>query len=152
MSATMAPARMTDAELNAWVREMTERADAARRALQAPAAKQAPAGLESETTIRTYDPIAQEWRTVTVPAAPLQRTRTSQRRRRSRPACTTPLSSGSPIPAWWRDTAFAEQGPLADTRTHIKQPAMRTHRPAGIVPGNDLGSSIATKPSDRLDV
>ena len=156
MSGTkQAPARMTDAEMNAWVRESAERADAARRALQAPAPATIPAGLESTADIRAYDPITQEWRTVTVPAEPVKRTRT-RRRRAKAPAARMPLDgAGSPRPAWWRDTAFAPaNGPAgwADTRTHIKPSAMRTHRAAGIVPGNDLGSSIATKPADRLDV
>ena len=112
--------------------------------------KQAPAS--QPVTIPHWDAIAREWRTVTVTAEPVKRT-TRRRRAKQVPAVRMPLTSdGAPIESWWRDTAFAEMGPLADLRTHIKPAALRTHRPAGIVPGSDLGSSIAIKPSDRLDV
>jgi hypothetical protein len=103
-------------------------------------------------TIRLWDASAHEYRTVTVTATPAPR-RTRRPSAKRAPAVRMPLdNAGSPIPDWWRWTAYAPGEPLADMRSHVKTPAMRTHRPAGIVPGADLGSSIALKPSDRLDV
>ena len=87
-------------------------------------------------TIQQYDPIAREYRTVTVPASPMPRARTRRRARRPATARMPLVSSDAPIPAWWRDTAFADMGPLADMRTmrRTDQTIRPAHRQAEIYP------------------
>lgn len=91
--------------------------------------------------IRQWDAIAREWVTVRVPATPAPKPAS---RRRARPARDRlPLESPvAPISAWWRDTAFADQGPLADLRTYVKPAAMRTHRAPAVLPVPDMGHVI----------
>ena len=98
--------------------------------------------LSGSATVRQYDPWAQEWTTVTVPAEPVQRVRTRTRRRRRPARAYVPASNASPIEPWWRDTGFYDMGPLADLRSWLPEPAIRTHRAAKPLPG-DLGDSIA---------
>lgn len=91
-------------------------------------------------TVRQYDPRAGEWREmrveVEITSVPRQR-RTSHRRTRvGAPRDLSGLSNGSPIPDWWRDTAFAPGDLLADIRTWTKPPAMRTHRAATVMPAD----------------
>lgn len=96
---------------------------------------------------------AGEWQTVTVEvevtSAPRRRNR-ARSRRRGQPRDLSGLSDGSPLPAWWRDTAYAPGGPLADLRTYVKPAAMKTRRAATVMPA-DPGRITARKPSDRLD-
>ena len=105
-----------------------------------------------DETIRVWDVVNHEYRTATVAATPAPKPRTRRPARRvGRPVDYSGLSSGSPLASWWRDTAYAPAEPLADMRTWTKQPAMRTRRPATIMPA-DPGQLTARKPSDRLDV
>ena len=94
--------------------------------------------MTTETT-RQYDPRAGEWRDVRIemPDAPRRR-RTSRRGtvRRGAPRDLTGLSDGSPIPAWWRDTAFYDMGPLPDARTYVKPATMRTRRAPTVMPAD----------------
>jgi len=95
-----------------------------------------------------WDPRAGEWRTVAVEVSPepVRRRRTRKRAsvRTGAPRDLAGLSAGSPLPAWWRDTAFAPGEPLADMRTYVKPPAVRTHRPAVVVPA-DPGRITVTR-------
>jgi hypothetical protein len=89
--------------------------------------------------VRQYNPWAGEWQAVTVEVSPdpaRRPSRASTRRpaRHGSPRDLTGLSDGSPLPAWWRDTAYAPMGPLADLRTYVKPSAMRTRRPAVVMP------------------
>jgi len=90
-------------------------------------------------TISMYDTRAGEWRDVTVevPDTPRRR-RSSTRRpvRRGAPRDLSGLSDGSPIEPWWRDTAFYDMGPLADTRTWVKPSAMKTRRAPTVMPAD----------------
>jgi hypothetical protein len=104
-------------------------------------------------TVRQYDPRAGEWRTVEVQITPEPRRRRASQRRAPRhgaPRDLTGLSDGSPLPSWWRDTAYAPSDGFADTRTFIKRPAMKTRRAAVVMPA-DAGQLTARKPTDRLD-
>lgn len=104
--------------------------------------------------IRVWDAVTHEYRTVRseVPDQPRRRGRASRKPvRRGAPRDLTGLSDSSPLPAWWRDTAYAPAGPLADMRTWVKPSAMRTHRAAAVMP-SDPGRLTARKPSGRLDV
>jgi hypothetical protein len=89
-------------------------------------------------TIRQFDVVTREWITVTVPVYGTPRRRTRRRRtpRRGLPRDMAGLSAGAPLPEWWRDTAYAPGEPLADMRTYLKEPAMRTHRAAAVVPAS----------------
>lgn len=104
--------------------------------------------------IRLWDALAGEYRTmqVEVPDQPGQRGQDASRAKvkRGAPRDTSGLSSGSPIPAWWRDTAYAPSDGFADARTYVKPASMRTHRAATVMPA-DPGRLTARKPSDRLD-
>ena len=143
----MITARMTDAEMNAWVKAPATRAPATKApattvptSRKTPAAK-APAANVTTETIRMYDTLAGEWREVEVAVTPeprRRRRRTVRRAtsRRGAPRDLTGLSDGSPIPPWWRDTAYAEMGPLADTRTWVKPSAMKTRRAATVMPAD----------------
>jgi hypothetical protein len=100
-------------------------------------------------TIRQYDPWAGEWRDmhVEVPDEPRRRrTRKRGPARRGMPRDLSGLSAGSPLPAWWRDTAFGltDAGPLADMRSYIEAPAIRTHRTAVTLPA-DPGRITVTR-------
>ena len=93
----------------------------------------------STATIRHWNPYAGEWQdlTVEVPDEPRQRrTRQARTRKPGRPVDLTGLSGGSPIPPWWRDTAWGDTGPLADLRTYVPEPAIRTHRAAVTLPAD----------------
>jgi len=116
--------------------------------------------------IRVCDPLTGQWRTVrvTVPDTPVRHmiqgipAHYSNDPRSKCPRCVPPararrdgapvnrdgLSTGSPLPAWWRDTAYAPGEPLADARTYVKPPAMRTHRPAIVAPARELGDMTVT--------
>lgn len=91
-------------------------------------------------TIPHWDPITREWGTLTVDAPQEPRRRTRGRRirghRQGSPRVLAGLSDGSPIEPWWRDTAFAETGPLADMRSYVKPDAIQTHRPAVTLPAD----------------
>jgi len=97
---------------------------------------------------RQYDPIAREWKSVPVEVPPesVRKHRTRARRpvRRGAPRDLAGLSDGSPIPPWWRYTAFAPQDQLADLRTFIPPPAMRTSRAAVVMPA-DPGRITVTR-------
>jgi hypothetical protein len=56
--------------------------------------------------------------------------------KRGQPRDLSGLSTGSPLPEWWRYTAYAPGDLLADTRTYVKTPAIRTHRAAVVMPAN----------------
>lgn len=104
-------------------------------------------------TTPLWDARAGEWRTVTVEVTQEPRRRRTSRRRARRPATPRmPLdhTGSAPMEPYWADTAYAETGPLADMRTWTKQPAMRTHRTATVMPA-EPGRITARKPSDRLD-
>jgi hypothetical protein len=100
----------------------------------------------AQPEIRLWDAMAGEWKTVTVDVAPEPRRRGTVRRAKivGRPRDASGLSAGSPLPAWWRDTAYADMGPLADMRTWVKPAAMRTHRAATVMPA-DPGRVTETK-------
>jgi hypothetical protein len=89
---------------------------------------------------RQWNPCAGEWQTVKVEITQPEprRRRTSQHRavRHGEPRDLSGLSNGSPLPAWWRDTAYAPPEPLADMRTWSKPPAMRTHRAVTVMPAD----------------
>jgi hypothetical protein len=104
-------------------------------------------------TVRQFDFMTGEWRTVTVtvPAQPSRPARDNRARkpgqvpRRGAPRDLAGLSDEAPIPPWWRDTAFseAEGGPLADMRRHVKADTMKTHRPPTVAfaaPGTGEGT------------
>ena len=93
-----------------------------------------------------WNPYAAEWQTLTVkvPDEPRRRRTRRRARRPGRPVDLTGLSAGSPLPAWWRDTAFGDAGPLADMRTYLPEPAIRTHRPAVTLPA-DPGRITVTR-------
>ena len=97
-------------------------------------------------TVPVYNPRAGEWRTITVDVSPEPRRQRRTRRpaRHGAPRDLSGLSAGSPLPEWWRDTAFAPGEPLADMRTYIKPPAMRTSRAAVVVPA-DPGRITVTR-------
>jgi hypothetical protein len=97
-------------------------------------------------TCRLWDAWAGEWKTVTVDVTPEPRRRGAVRRTKiaGAPRDTAGLSAGSPLPAWWRDTAYADMGPLADMRTWVKPASMRTHRAATVMPA-DPGRVTETK-------
>jgi hypothetical protein len=89
--------------------------------------------------IRTWNPAAGEWVLTTVPVPePAPRRRPAARRapRVGAPRNLAGLSDGAPIPSWWRYTAFAPGTPLADMRSYLPAPAMRTHRAAAVVPAS----------------
>ena len=100
-------------------------------------------------TIRQYDIHAREWRTVTVPAAPMPRAHNRARTRQpGRPVDYTGLSAGSPLPML-ADTAFAPGESLADMRTYVKPATMRTHRAIVTAPGEDMGHYSAPTARER---
>lgn len=91
---------------------------------------------------RLWNAQAGEWQVirveVEVTSAPRQR-RASQRRttrRHGAPRDLAGLSDGSPLPSWWRDTAFAPCDGFADTRTFIKPTTMRTRRAPTVMPAD----------------
>jgi hypothetical protein len=94
------------------------------------------------TTVTTpwWNPYAGEWQTITaeIPDEPRKRRTRKRARRPGRPVNMTGLSAGSPLPAYMCDTAFGltDAGPLADMRTYIKEPAIRTHRAAVTLPAD----------------
>ena len=99
------------------------------------------------TEIPHYDPYAREWQTLTVevPDAPRRRRTRKRSAPRRGPACTPLDHSGSaPVPPYWVGTAFTETGPLADMRTYVKAPAIRTHRAAVTLPA-DPGRITVTR-------
>ena len=94
-----------------------------------------------------WNPHAGEWQTLTaeIPDAPRKRrTRTRRPVRRGAPRDLTGLSAGSPLDPYWCDTAFGDAGPLADMRTYVKAPAIRTHRAAVTLPA-DPGRITVTR-------
>lgn len=100
-------------------------------------------------TVRSFDFATLEWHEVTVdaPAPPRARGRRTrkpgQAARRGAPRDMSGLSAGSPLPTWWRDTAYAPGEPLADMRRHIPDTAMKTHRAPTVaftVPGTGDGT------------
>ena len=98
-------------------------------------------------TIPHWDPYIAEWATLTVevPDEPRRRrTRKHSPARHGMPRNLTGLSAGSPLPAYMCDTAFAEAGPLADMRTYMPEPAIRTHRAAVTLPA-DPGRITVTR-------
>src|SRR5690348_10134713 len=101
---------------------------------------------------RIWNAQAGEWQTiqVEVPQEPRRRGQSRRAIRHGQPRDLSGLSDGSPLPAWWRDTAYAPGDPLADLRTYVKPAVMRTHRAATVMPA-EPGQLTARKPSDRLD-
>jgi hypothetical protein len=94
-----------------------------------------------------WNPYAGEWQTITaeIPDEPRKRrTRRARTRRTGRPLDLTGLSAGSPLPAYMCDTAFGDAGPLADLRTYLPEPAIRTHRTAVTLPA-DPGRITVTR-------
>ena len=88
-------------------------------------------------TVRQWDPRAEEWRYGTVRTS--RRPAPRKQARTRRPAGQrAPLDHAGSMPAapYWVDTAYADQGPLADLRSWIKPPAMRTHRAAVTMPAD----------------
>jgi len=92
-------------------------------------------------TCRRWNAVAGEWETMTVEITPeprrRARSRTRSRRRQGSPRDLAGLSAGSPLPAWWRDTAYAPSDGFADMRTYVKPSAIRTHRAAIAAPASD---------------
>lgn len=87
--------------------------------------------------IRQWDARAREYRVVTATDTTERRprTRTARRERKpGRPVSYAGLSQGSPFAESLTDTAYAPGEPLADMRSHVRAPAMRTHRPAAVMP------------------
>ncbi len=90
-------------------------------------------------TVRRWDASAGEWHDVTLELTPEPVRRKRARRRAAShgaPRDLTGLSAGAPLPSWWRDTAYAPGEPLADMRTYLKPPAIRTHRAAIVMPAD----------------
>jgi hypothetical protein len=92
-------------------------------------------------TVRTWNAMAGEWVTVTIPVPEQSRPARAARVRTSRPITYVPAkwpeaSDASPIPAEWRYTAFAPGGPLADLRTWVKPAAMKTRRVPTVMPAD----------------
>jgi hypothetical protein len=80
-----------------------------------------------EETVRQWN--GEEWITVTVQAAPApRRPARKQARRPGHEIDLDTLNQASPIPESWRYTAYAPGDQLADTRTHVTEPTVRTHR------------------------
>jgi hypothetical protein len=81
-----------------------------------------------EMDVRRWNARTCEWVTVTVEASPEPRRRARKRAHGpARPLVLDDVSGSSPLPSWWRDTAYAPTTGWADTRTFIKPSAMRTH-------------------------
>ncbi len=77
---------------------------------------------------RRWNAQAGEWETVTVQTTCIPRRKHARKApRRNTPRDLTGLSGGSPLPAWWRDTAYAPGSGFADMRTFIKPETTRTH-------------------------
>jgi len=92
-------------------------------------------------TVRTWDPVAREWRTATVPvtAGPVHRARPARPARRTgAPVNYAGLSSGSPLPPM-SDTAYAPCDGFADMRTWVKPATMQTHRAPTVLPAGNAG-------------
>lgn len=102
-------------------------------------------------TIRQYDPVTREWRTVTVLVTEPARIATAPHRevtgvadgdlvplRHGAPRDLTGLSGGTPFAASLAYTAYDQEwsGPLADMRTCVKPAAIRTHRAAVVMPAD----------------
>jgi hypothetical protein len=99
--------------------------------------------------VRKWDAYAGEWVTVTVDAPPEPRQADRRTLRRpGQPVDLAALSAGSPLPSWWRDTAFAPEGSggLADMRTNLKDETVRTHRGPVV-----SWSAFDDLPSDRSE-
>jgi hypothetical protein len=107
-------------------------------------------------TIRSFDFATLEWHDVTVPVPDQPSWRARGRRvrkpgqaaRRGAPRVLTGLSDGAPLPSWWRDTAFAEIGPLADDRRHIADATMKTHRAPVIAFADPAGPATSAHRRD----
>ena len=84
-------------------------------------------------TMRRWNPYASDWETYTAEATPPPR-KPARRKTRGRgaPCDLASLSTGSPLPSWWRDTAYAPGDVFADMRSYLPEPSIRTHRPATI--------------------
>jgi hypothetical protein len=91
-------------------------------------------------TCQQWNPVAGEWQAVAVEVTPEPRRHARSPRTHGHRLGTerdlTGLSSGSPLPAWWRDTAYAPGEPLADMRSFIKPSMIKTHRAATVMPAD----------------
>jgi hypothetical protein len=83
--------------------------------------------------VRIYDALAGEWKTIAVPAQAVPRTARRPKPKPGKPVSWAGLSHGSPVPDM-TDTAYAPMGQLADMRTYVKAPAIRTRRPPVVMP------------------
>lgn len=80
-------------------------------------------------TCRSWNAQAGEWQDVTIEVPEQPRRRTCRRHTRpGRAVDLAGLAAASPLPDWWRDTAYAPSDGLADMRTYIKTETTRTHR------------------------
>jgi hypothetical protein len=97
-------------------------------------------------TVPHWNPYAGEWQdlTVEVPDEPRRRRARKRRARQGMPRDLSGLSAGSPLEPYWCDTAFGDAGPLADLRTYVKEPVIRTHRAAVTLPA-DPGRVTVTR-------
>lgn len=89
-------------------------------------------------TVRHWNPRTEEWETGSARTAPAP-ARPARQSKPGRPVSLSGLSAGAPLPASWRDTAYAPSSGFADMRTYVKPATMRTRR-APVSPWSDAAT------------